>query len=600
MTASGSDSNLSNPANPSNPPSVPELIDDYRREEEALRNHERELDRLRAEVVTAAGREAATIVMKARAEIRDILVTARRELLGLAAQIQVITAIEERAQAADGMLLGPAPEPQGVEGSDVILLPADAGAATRNRVLDARHDVRRVLNEARPDLEQLQEDAKVLHLVRPAAPAEVVPEAPAEELVLELPLAVAPDSPPEAGVDVFVAAPASKPSPPPRGRYARAAVLAFSLIGLVVVLGTLWWFRAELGFPAGDEAQSAADSARTASATERSATRASSPGSGGAAGSPTARSAATGTSGGAGTAAATSGNSRTAPDGVSLLVEATRQAWIRTTIDGRSDVGRTYGAGEKQKITAEREVSLRVGDAGAVIVSVGGGAPSPVGRDGEVVTKRFTSDDPRGTPAPSAAQTLDVQPGQAKSGDGARKDTPPPATSRSGAATASSSPFSTAPFSGRSAGAAGATAPASASARGATGEGRSQPPPSVSSDPGPEIRAELTSAAQRWLDAYYRNDAGVMGSLEARGMKVSDERLPDERLAAGLDARRAVERVTFQFVGESAIFTARMTEQASLGVQALHYVSWVSQVWIREASQWRLVDVRLLSDTKLR
>ena len=148
--------------------------------------------------------------------------------------------------------------------------------------------------------------------------------------------------------------------------------------------------------------------------------------------------------------------------------------------------------------------------------------------------------------------------------------------------------------------AADATAPAPASARGAPAEGRNQTPPVASPDPGPEARAVLTRAAERWLDAHYRQDGGTMRSLESRGMKVSDERLPDERLPTGLDARRTLERVTFQFVGDSAIFTARMTEQASFGAESLRYVSWVSQVWIREAGQWRLVDVRLLSDAKLK
>ena len=109
-------SNLSDPSNLSNPSnlsSVPELIDDYRRQEEALRKHERQLDRLRAELATAAGREATAIVMNARAEIRRILITARRELLGLAEQIQVMTESQERSEAAAGMLLGPAPEPKG-------------------------------------------------------------------------------------------------------------------------------------------------------------------------------------------------------------------------------------------------------------------------------------------------------------------------------------------------------------------------------------------------------------------------------------------------------------------------------------------------------
>jgi hypothetical protein len=91
-----------------------------------------------------------------------------------------------------------------------------------------------------------------------------------------------------------------------------------------------------------------------------------------------------------------------------------------------------------------------------------------------------------------------------------------------------------------------------------------------------------------------------MQAFETHGFKASDERTPEERLPPGLNVRRSLERVNFQFVGESAIITARMTEQASVNGQAVQSVSWVSQVWIREAAQWRLMDVRLLADSKLK
>ena len=71
-------------------------------------------------------------------------------------------------------------------------------------------------------------------------------------------------------------------------------------------------------------------------------------------------------------------------------------------------------------------------------------------------------------------------------------------------------------------------------------------------------------------------------------------------------ARRAakreggLERVTLQFFGESGILTARMTEQPEAPAGAKQYVSWVSLIWIKESTQWRLSDVRILGDNNAR
>ena len=64
--------------------------------------------------------------------------------------------------------------------------------------------------------------------------------------------------------------------------------------------------------------------------------------------------------------------------------------------------------------------------------------------------------------------------------------------------------------------------------------------------------------------------------------------------------RRTLERITFQFAGDSAILTARMTEGANVGGKLLQYVSWVSQIWVHDANEWRLLDVRIVSDAKLK
>ena len=103
--------------------------------------------RLRGEVLSAAESEAAEIVATARAEVRRIIVNARgNDLLGLAAQIQVITDTAPELGTADTPSLEP-------------LLPASDGIDLRDRLLGARRDVRRVLDEARPDIDGLRENA---------------------------------------------------------------------------------------------------------------------------------------------------------------------------------------------------------------------------------------------------------------------------------------------------------------------------------------------------------------------------------------------------------------------------------------------------------
>src|SRR5262245_18425459 len=109
--------------------------------------------------------------------------------------------------------------------------------------------------------------------------------------------------------------------------------------------------------------------------------------------------------------------------------------------------------------------------------------------------------------------------------------------------------------------------------------------------------------AQRWLDAYGRRDAAAMQAVGARSLSttISDQRHPTERLPPSAEVvRRTLEDVSFQFVGETAIATARLIEQGNVGGRSPHFTSWVSLMWIRESGQWRLLDVQLLSDSQLR
>jgi hypothetical protein len=112
---------------------------------------------------------------------------------------------------------------------------------------------------------------------------------------------------------------------------------------------------------------------------------------------------------------------------------------------------------------------------------------------------------------------------------------------------------------------------------------------------------ELTTAAQRWLDAYARQDAATMRSVGTRGMKISDQRAESERLPRPAEnVRRTLESVSFQFVGETAILAGRMIEQGVIGGRNEQRVSWISLMWIRENGQWLVADVQILSEARLR
>src|SRR5262245_35499809 len=139
-------------------------------------------------------------------------------------------------------------------------------------------------------------------------------------------------------------------------------------------------------------------------------------------------------------------------------------------------------------------------------------------------------------------------------------------------------------------------APAPRGSQSGTPQLSAQAPPNSSAS-----SAELTNAAQRWFDAYHRQDRTSMQAVATGDMKVTDQRTAAERLPPSAEGvRRTLEGVSFQFVGETAILTARMIEQGNVGGRAPQQISWISMIWIREGAEWRLMDVQILSDAKLR
>lgn len=75
-----------------------------------------------------------------------------------------------------------------------------------------------------------------------------------------------------------------------------------------------------------------------------------------------------------------------------LVVEVTtlRPVWMRVVVDGERRVERQVPADQTLTYGADRVVALRVGDAGAVRLTVDGVDRGVLGRDGQVVNRTFT------------------------------------------------------------------------------------------------------------------------------------------------------------------------------------------------------------------
>jgi cytoskeleton protein RodZ len=69
-----------------------------------------------------------------------------------------------------------------------------------------------------------------------------------------------------------------------------------------------------------------------------------------------------------------------------VTLEAEGQSWLSATADGTRVLYRLVDAGTTETIRATREITIRVGDAGAVLWSVNGRQAVPMGHPGEVRT----------------------------------------------------------------------------------------------------------------------------------------------------------------------------------------------------------------------
>jgi len=604
-----SDSNELKPNTPAGTP-VPDLIEQYRVRRDAWIAQADELARLRDEVRGSAEREAMEIVTAARRDVRQIVMEARRELLVLSAQVQAALGEASARSDSTGLLN---------RGRDT-----DGGEKTEFGEAIFAHEeaVKGLLDDARSDMDSLTEDARTVPFQALGEPAELPPppELPSvfsEDTFLAAPLPTSLTSRPAVSHTSTLSSTSHTPGmsstshtpsmsttasrmllsspfpsdavPVPTGRRARVVVGLFGVAGIAVLVGTIWWLRSDK-VPA------------TSEAAVRTAPRASAPS------TPPAVSTTPSSTPAAPPAAVA--NTSTTPSALSLLVEARRSSWLRTTVDGESDSGRMLAQGETVRLNAKQSVSLRVGDAGAVFVSVNNGKAAPLGSDGQVVTRQFVAESTERRAADAAAQTAPAQkPAPLSSSIAAAPanvPTPsapppsaPPLTPNSVplvqpvAATPSRQPVAATPNPPLEPG------PSPLARAEATVPPPGAPRPELPT-PGPAASpaSAVVTASRQWLDAYHRQDRATMASLQTEGLQLTDERRNEERFPSNVNVSRTLDRVSVQIAADTAVLTAVMTERSSDNVVPPR-VSPVSQVLQLRGNQWRVSQVRLVSEARL-
>jgi len=614
-----SDPNELKPNSPAGTP-VPDLIEKYRVRRDAWIAQADELARLRDEVRGSAEREAMEIVTAARRDVRQIVMEARRELLVLSAQVQAALG-EASARPDHSGLLNRANDTDGeLEKPDF----ADA-------IFAHQEAVKGMLDEARADMEALAEDARTVPFEALAEPAKL-PPAPelrtvysADTLLVEPdPLPAVPPHMPASSLtpatshassslhtpSISTVAPRtlltspfpSDAVPVPSSRRARMFVGLFGVAGVAVLVGTIVWMRSDKK-PVTTE--TAAPSTAPASASSKPAP-VSTPATTAPAPSTTL------------VPPPTPVANTTKPSALSLLVEARRSSWLRTTVDGESDSGRMLAQGETVRLNAQQSVLLRVGDAGAVFVSVNNGQAAPLGRDGQVVTRQFVVES-KDRQIQNASGSSAPPPPSPSIPQAATTQTQKPATLPTPiAAGPPSAPTPSAPPPTL-----GASNPVPLVQPVAATPPRPTPAPTPAVEPGPSpvARAESTlppaaprpelptpgaaspasavvAASRQWLDAYHRQDRATMAALQTDRLQLTDERRTEEKFPSTVTVNRTLDRVSVQIAADTAVLTAVMTERSSDNVIPPR-VSPISQVWEFRGNQWRVSQVRLTSEARL-
>lgn len=75
---------------------------------------------------------------------------------------------------------------------------------------------------------------------------------------------------------------------------------------------------------------------------------------------------------------------------ISLVLTTSAEAWVEARADGQRVLYELLDSGVERRISADREIALRIGDAGAVSLAVNGAPMGPLGGSGQVRDVRVT------------------------------------------------------------------------------------------------------------------------------------------------------------------------------------------------------------------
>ena len=267
-------------------------------------------------------------------------------------------------------------------------------------------------------------------------------------------------------------------------------------------------------------------------------------------------------------------------------LRAVRPVWLRADVDGSTTVARLVRLGEQLDLHGKREVVVRVGDAGALLMSVNGRTRSAFGRDGAVLTRRITAAaGPSGnTPAPApAAPALEparplLTPAVAVARQEPRSSVPealPGTTQQPDQAAVTAAPRAEPP-------------PPAA---------EPNPPMPSRSSPAPrnEEEADVLRGHEAYFDALSRGDTGGVARLTTDGFSASGGPAED----AGSPHEIALGSTKIEIRGIGAVVSGTATRRIKgpdgryAGDQPLLF----SEVWIKRNGEWQLMNVRFANST---
>jgi hypothetical protein len=250
-----------------------------------------------------------------------------------------------------------------------------------------------------------------------------------------------------------------------------------------------------------------------------------------------------------------------------VVVQTIRPVWMRLTVDDGVDAGRMYPAGAIEALNPSRDISIRAGDAGAVLVAVDGAAPMPLGQTGQVLTRRITTGAPQAS-SPSAP-IPGVIPAPAETSNAASIVAVPSAEELR--------PNSAVPI----------VRPSEASV--------TPPAANVPAAADPQ-HAEILDRHERWLDAQKRGDRASLQTLTAESFSLRDERPGQDSRNAGAASDWLVSDVRIDIAGVGAVLTARLRSV----IAGVPNESLLSEVWVRDDQRrWALMGVRITPMTQV-